>query len=89
MTQSLKILHILDHSLPLHSSYTFRSQNIFRSQIKSGWQPIVVTSSKHESGLKTDHAPDETEVFYNKARRHQHLGNISPEALEQTQALSA
>ncbi|HEX20385.1 MAG TPA: glycosyltransferase, exosortase A system-associated [Acidiferrobacteraceae bacterium] len=60
MTQSLKILHILDHSLPLHSGYTFRSQNIFRSQIKRGWQPIVVTSPKHESGLKTDHAPDET-----------------------------
>lgn len=32
---------------------------------------------------------DYIEVFYNKARRHQHLGNISPEAFEQAKALSA
>lgn len=32
---------------------------------------------------------DYIEVFYNKARRHQHLGNISPEAFEQVKAVSA
>lgn len=44
----MKILHVLDHSLPLHSGYTFRSQSIFRAQQARGWQPIVVTSPKHE-----------------------------------------
>ena len=44
----LKILHILDHSLPLHSGYSFRSQNIFRTQLSRGWQPVVLTSPKHE-----------------------------------------
>ncbi|WP_028575384.1 TIGR04063 family PEP-CTERM/XrtA system glycosyltransferase [Desulfonatronovibrio hydrogenovorans] len=44
----MKILHILDHSLPLHSGYTFRSQNIFRSQKNRGWEPVVLTSPKHE-----------------------------------------
>ena len=48
----MKILHILDHSLPLHSGYTFRSQNIFRTQLKRGWQPVVITSPKHEENFK-------------------------------------
>lgn len=44
----MKILHILDHSLPLHSGYTFRSQNLFRAQRQMGYEPVVVTSPKHE-----------------------------------------
>ena len=48
----MKILHILDHSLPLHSGYAFRSQNIFREQRKRGWQPVIVTSPKHEQSWK-------------------------------------
>jgi PEP-CTERM/exosortase A-associated glycosyltransferase len=49
---NLKILHVLDHSLPLHSGYTFRSQSIFRTQRKRGWQAVVVTSPKHEESWK-------------------------------------
>ncbi len=52
MKKPLKILHILDHSLPLHSGYTFRSRNIFLAQQKLGWQPVVLTSPKHEESLK-------------------------------------
>ena len=48
----MKILHILDHSLPLHSGYTFRSQNIFKAQLKKGWQPVILTSPKHEESWK-------------------------------------
>ena len=48
----MKILHILDHSLPLYSGYTFRSQNILREQQKRGWNPIVVTSPKQEQSWK-------------------------------------
>ncbi len=51
MKPEIKILHILDHSLPLHSGYTFRSQNIFKEQKKRGWEPIVLTSPKHEENL--------------------------------------
>lgn len=32
---------------------------------------------------------DYIEVFYNRARRYQHLGNISPEAFEEARAVSA
>ena len=55
----MKILHILDHSLPLHSGYTFRSQNIFKAQKARGWEVIVVTSPKHEADWKGDWAPEE------------------------------
>lgn len=48
----MKILHILDHSLPLHSGYTFRSQNIFRAQKKMGYFPVILTSPKHEASWK-------------------------------------
>lgn len=48
----LKVLHILDHSLPLHSGYTFRSQSILEDQRRRGWAPVALTSSKHEASWK-------------------------------------
>ena len=42
----MKILHIFDHSIPLHSGYTFRSRSILREQQKLGWQTFHVTSPK-------------------------------------------
>jgi len=48
----MKILHVLDHSLPLHSGYTFRSRNLCLAQRARGWQPVVVTSPKHEASWK-------------------------------------
>ncbi len=55
----MKILHILDHSLPLHSGYTFRSQNIFNAQRSRGWDPVVLTSPKHEQSWKGKWRPEE------------------------------
>ncbi len=55
----MKILHILDHSLPLHSGYTFRSQSIFQAQRKRGWHPLIVTSPKHEESWKGSWAQEE------------------------------
>ena len=52
MPASPKILHILDHSLPLHSGYSFRSGSIFNAQRNRGWQPVVLTSPKHEESCK-------------------------------------
>jgi len=47
----MKILHILDHSVPLHSGYTFRSRNLFSAQRNMGLDPVVLTSPKHEQSL--------------------------------------
>ena len=43
----MKILHILDHSIPLHSGYTFRTLSILAEQHKLGWETFHVTSAKH------------------------------------------
>jgi len=47
----MKILHVLDHSIPLHSGYTFRSRAILREQRKLGWETAHVTSAKHAAEL--------------------------------------
>lgn len=43
----MKILHILDHSIPLHSGYAFRTAAILREQRKLGWETFHLTSPKH------------------------------------------
>jgi PEP-CTERM/exosortase A-associated glycosyltransferase len=43
---TLRILHVFDHSLPLHSGYTFRSANILRGQRRLGWETFHLTSPK-------------------------------------------
>ncbi|WP_417067446.1 TIGR04063 family PEP-CTERM/XrtA system glycosyltransferase [Niveibacterium terrae] len=42
----MKILHILDHSIPLHSGYTFRTAAILREQRRLGWETFHLTSPK-------------------------------------------
>jgi PEP-CTERM/exosortase A-associated glycosyltransferase len=58
--KTTKILHVLDHSLPLQSGYTFRSQSIFKAQSDNGWQPVIVTSPKHEASWKGEWGKQET-----------------------------
>ena len=42
----MKILHILDHSIPLHSGYTFRTAAILREQRRLGWETFHLSSPK-------------------------------------------
>ena len=44
---ALRILHILDHSIPLHSGYTFRTAAILREQRALGWETFQLTGPKH------------------------------------------
>ena len=46
----MRILHILDHSLPLHSGYTFRTRAIMRAQQAMGWQVAGVTGVRQTGG---------------------------------------
>lgn len=48
---SLRVLHVLDHSIPLHSGYTFRTLSLLREQRKLGWDTHHLTSPKHGAGL--------------------------------------
>jgi PEP-CTERM/exosortase A-associated glycosyltransferase len=43
---SLRILHVLDHSIPLHSGYTFRTAAILREQRALGWETFHLTGEK-------------------------------------------
>ena len=56
----MKILHVFDHSIPLHSGYTFRSRAILEQQRRLGWETAHVTSPKHN--LAAPDAPDEETV---------------------------
>ena len=42
-----RILHVLDHSLPLHSGYTFRTRAILRAQMAKGWAVRGITGHRH------------------------------------------
>ena len=46
MSKPMRILHILDHSIPLHSGYTFRTRAILNEQRALGWQTFHITSPK-------------------------------------------
>ena len=43
MSTKARILHVLDHSLPLHSGYTFRTRAILKAQIAAGWDAAGIT----------------------------------------------
>lgn len=43
-----RVLHVLDHSWPVLSGYSIRSQNLVRAQSRLGFQPRVVTSPLHQ-----------------------------------------
>jgi len=42
----MRILHVLDHSLPLHSGYAFRTASILREQRARGWTTLQVTTPR-------------------------------------------
>ncbi len=46
----MRVLHILDHSLPLHSGYAFRTRAILKHQRAFGWETYHLTSPKHQAG---------------------------------------
>ena len=46
----MRILHVLDHSLPLQSGYVFRSLGILAAQRGFGWETIQLTSPRNHAG---------------------------------------
>ncbi|MEY2741918.1 MAG: hypothetical protein RIS21_286 [Planctomycetota bacterium] len=54
----MKILHVLDHSLPLHSGYTFRTAAILREQRRLGWDTIHLTTPRHGAYGATEEMAD-------------------------------
>ncbi|HEY8905741.1 MAG TPA: TIGR04063 family PEP-CTERM/XrtA system glycosyltransferase [Rhodoferax sp.] len=54
----MRILHVLDHSIPLHSGYTFRTASILREQRALGWETFHITSPKQGETKATEESVD-------------------------------
>ena len=54
----MRILHVLDHSIPLHSGYTFRTAAILREQRAMGWETLQLTSPKHTAPSEAEEDVD-------------------------------
>lgn len=54
----MRILHILDHSVPLHSGYTFRTLAILREQQRLGWETVQLTTPKQGPGSMREETVD-------------------------------
>lgn len=63
----MKILHVLDHSIPVHSGYSFRTRAILEHQRALGWETVHVTSAKHQSARAATEEVDGL-CFYRTAR---------------------
>lgn len=71
----MRILHILDHSIPLHSGYSFRTLAIVRGQRALGWETFHLTGAKQESGAVGQEEVDGL-LFYRTRPRTGALGSI-------------
>lgn len=45
----MRIVHILDHSLPLQSGYAFRTRAIVKAQLARGWEVVCLTGPRQGS----------------------------------------
>lgn len=54
----MRILHVLDHGLPLQSGYTFRTRAILTAQMARGWQVAAVTGPRHNAPAPAEETID-------------------------------
>lgn len=59
----MRILHVLDHSIPLHSGYTFRTAALLREQRALGWETFHVTSPKQGMSSVAEETVDGLSFF--------------------------
>jgi PEP-CTERM/exosortase A-associated glycosyltransferase len=60
-----RILHILDHSLPLHSGYTFRTRAILKAQAAAGWEVRGLTGVRqYQHGQTRERLEEEAEGLH-------------------------
>lgn len=60
----MRILHILDHSIPLHSGYTFRTLSILKQQRALGWETTHITSTKQGQYTVAEEAVEHDWKFF-------------------------
>ena len=60
---SMRVLHVLDHSIPLHSGYTFRTLAILREQRRLVWQTLQLTTPKQGAGSVLEETVDDLRLY--------------------------
>lgn len=65
----MRILHILDHGLPLQSGYTFRTRAILKAQIAQGWQVAAVTGPRQGNSGESAETVDGLDFHRTRAVR--------------------
>ncbi|MGI8942828.1 MAG: glycosyltransferase, partial [Qipengyuania sp.] len=76
-----RVLHVLDHSLPLHSGYTFRTRAIMKAQQAAGIDVRAVTGLRQGGAQPADCEEIDGLVFHRTAGKRATLPVIG-EALE-------
>ncbi|MDH3715227.1 MAG: glycosyltransferase, exosortase A system-associated [Gammaproteobacteria bacterium] len=71
----MKILHVLDHSIPVHSGYAVRSRRIIEYQRCLGWETHHITSARHPHPQSDFETVDELDFFRTRAAFGK-LGNL-------------
>ena len=59
----MRVLHILDHGLPLHSGYTFRTRAIVKAQQARGWDVACVTGPRQGACAAAEEEVDGIRFF--------------------------
>jgi PEP-CTERM/exosortase A-associated glycosyltransferase len=62
-----RVLHVLDHSLPLHSGYAFRTRAIMKAQAADGLEVRGITGLRHTAGGLPVEADDG--LLFHRSRR--------------------
>lgn len=75
-----RVLHILDHSLPMHSGYTFRTRAILKAQQGEGLEVRGITGQRHTANGPSFEAVDGLE--FNRTGGHRQGPPILREWLE-------
>ncbi len=78
---TLRILHVLDHSIPLHSGYTFRTLALLREQRRLGWETFHLTSPKHTAPGGAEDTVDGWKFFRTPAASGTRLPGLAEAAL--------
>ena len=65
-----RVLHILDHSLPMHSGYTFRTRAILKAQQGEGLEVRGITGQRHTADGPDVEAADGLEFHRTPGHRH-------------------
>ena len=64
-----KIVHILDHSVPYRDGYATRAQQIIINQKGLGFNPVVVTSDRHEPAIVYETEEIDDVLYYRSSKK--------------------